>query len=127
MFRSLYHWLCSPVPAPSIGAGHPVYSRARSPHWSTIRAAFLRKFPTCAACGTAEFLTVHHKKPYHLFPDLELIESNLITLCESPAHNDHFIFGHLLSWTSWNERVVTDAEAFLERVRHRPGAEKREG
>jgi 5-methylcytosine-specific restriction enzyme A len=49
---------------------------------------------------------------------------NLVTLCESPAHNCHLIFGHLLSWQSWNVDVFADAASFRAKVSARPGANK---
>ncbi len=44
----------------------------RSPHWPAVRAAHLRRFPTCAACGTFKGVQVHHVRPFWLFPALEL-------------------------------------------------------
>jgi 5-methylcytosine-specific restriction protein A len=73
---------------------HPI-TAARSPHWSTVRKRHLEKFPTCAVCGGNVKLQVHHRHPFHLHPELELEESNLITLCEAPGRNCHLIFGHL--------------------------------
>lgn len=95
---------------------------ARSPRWPAVRAEHLAKFPTCAACGTREHLEVHHKQPFHLHPDLELEPTNLITLCESPSHNCHEIFGHLLDWKSFNRMVEMDAAVYLRKVQNRPEA-----
>ena len=92
----------------------------RSSHWPTVRAAHLVDHPTCAACGAAKNLVVHHVVPFHERPELELDPSNLITLCESPSHNCHFVFGHLLSYRSWNAEVRSDAEAYLKKVKERP-------
>jgi 5-methylcytosine-specific restriction protein A len=92
----------------------------RDPHWPSVERAHLKLFPTCAACGSKKLLNVHHILPFHLWPELELVEKNLITLCESPAHNCHLIFGHLLNWASWNTDVVAEAAAYLQKVLDRP-------
>lgn len=92
----------------------------RSSQWHAVREKHLKANPTCAACGTSDHLEVHHEKPFHLYPQLELVEHNLITLCESPAHNCHLIFGHLLSWRSWNPLVRGDATNWAQRFRMRP-------
>jgi hypothetical protein len=90
----------------------------RSPHWPAVRESFLKVHPTCAACGGKIGLNVHHIKPYYLFPKLELVESNLITLCEQYGH--HLLFGHLMNWGSWNPLVVSDAAGWLKKVNNRP-------
>lgn len=90
----------------------------RSPRWQAVRHAHLKLFPTCAACGGSSELEVHHIKPYHVCPELELDPANLITLCES--RKCHFIYGHLYSWSSWNETVVHDAAIMLWKIRNRP-------
>lgn len=94
---------------PPLFAGNP-----RSPKWGKVRGDYLGKNGICAVCGTNKFLNVHHQKPYHLFPELELEESNFITLCESPTHNCHFIFGHLLNWGRWNPKIVEMAKDYSE-------------
>ena|ERR1044071_5590438 len=88
----------------------------RSGKWPEVRKAHLRGHPECAACGGRELLEVHHVRPFHLFPELELSEDNLVTLCEGKAHNCHLIFGHSLSWECWNPDVRHDAAAFRGRV-----------
>lgn len=93
---------------------------SRSSGWHRVRADYLEKHPTCAACGADEDLQVHHIKPYHLFPELELVEGNLITLCEKPGHSCHFTFGHLHDWYSYNLAVRDDAEQYLARQQARP-------
>lgn len=90
----------------------------RSPHWSTVRAAYLRGNPTCVACGpemdTGDANEVHHVVPFHLCvllgrPDLELDERNLITLCEHDDHDHHLLIGHLNHFQSSNPEVRSDA------------------
>jgi hypothetical protein len=73
----------------------------RSPKWQAFRNKLVKN-GKCAICGTANSLSLHHKKPFHLFPELELDEKNLVILCESPSHNCHFIFGHMMNWSMYN-------------------------
>jgi hypothetical protein len=56
---------------------------------------------------------VHHIAPFHLEPDLELEESNLITLCEKPGHDCHFVFGHFHDWYDFNPSVREDVAAYF--------------
>lgn len=95
--------------------------KPRSGKWPTVRKNHLAAFPTCACCGRNEtgHMNVHHVKPYHLFPDLELEEINLITLCEHPALNCHLLFGHLLDWSAWNPDVRKDTAAWLAKITDR--------
>lgn len=97
----------------------PVMGVARSPKWAKVRAAHLAEHPECVACGARTMLEVHHVKPFHLFPELELDPQNLMTLCQCPGHNCHLMFGHSLNWAAYNPHAVTDAVVFRERVRTR--------
>jgi len=99
------------------GEQPPVFAAPRSPKWPEARAAFLFAHPTCAACGAKAALNVHHLKPYHLFPELELDPTNFLTLCESPSHNCHLMFGHTLNWTLYNADAAADAAHFLSQMR----------
>jgi len=88
----------------------------RSPKWEEVRKIFLCDHPECAVCHVRKKLNVHHIKPFHLFPALELVVTNLITLCR----DHHFLFGHLLSWKSYNEDAVTDAHDWSDKINTRP-------
>lgn len=90
---------------------------SRSSGWSKVRKEHLKKEPCCAACGKTSKLEVHHIKPVHQFPELELEPSNLITLCADPCH---LIFGHLKYWKSWNVDVVADCNEYYEKLKNRP-------
>ena len=83
----------------------------------SIRKAHLKENNTCAVCGRIKGLEVHHIKPVHLFPDLELDPNNLITLC---ADTCHLAFGHLFNFKSWNKDVENDAKKFNYKVKYRP-------
>ena len=91
--------------------GKPV--KLRSSKWSGVRKKFVAKHPTCAACGRPNKLEVHHIKPFHLHPELELEFSNLMTLCEHRDTKCHFTQGHLGDWHSFNPDVVVDAATAL--------------
>jgi len=85
--------------------GHGV---ARSPHWPTVQHHHLQKFPTCEACGGNVNLNVHHRKPFHLFPDLELEPTNLITLCMDGDKDCHIKLGHGGNFKAYNPNVDAD-------------------
>jgi hypothetical protein len=88
----------------------------RSPRWDDVRDAHVARHPTCAACGSTTHLQVHHIKPFHLFRELELEPSNLLTLCEQSDTKCHFRIGHHGSWRKYNEHVVEEAaRAFADR------------
>lgn len=90
----------------------------RSPQWPKVRNDFIKKNPKCAVCGGTKDLNVHHKKPYHLHPELELDETNLITLCNYSVH--HLWFGHLGNFQSYNVDVETDSATMLTKITNRP-------
>lgn len=89
------------------------HGKARSSHWRTKRREILAKQPRCVVCGGKHKLEVHHIDPFHLAPEKELLDDNLIVLCESNPHfNCHLIVGHLLCFSRINSEVRRDA-AFL--------------
>ena|SRR5258708_1851176 len=102
---------------------HPL-GAARSNHWPTVRKHFIEKNPCCVVCGGTEKLQVHHRHPFHLHPELELDEANLITLCEAPGRNCHLVFGHLLNFRSFNPNVGADAAAWHDKIKSRPLSDK---
>jgi len=94
---------------------------ARSPHWEGTKTKFLQANPHCVACGPTgpqKALQVHHRQPFHYCilagrPDLELDFRNLVTLCETEAHdpspNHHLLLGHLDDFQSYNPEVWEQA------------------
>jgi len=92
---------------------------ARSPQWEQVRKDFLKAHPLCAVCGRKGSLLkpneVHHIKPFHLHPELELDPNNLITL----ERDFHLLFGHLMDWKSYNPDVVKDAEEWNLKISNR--------
>lgn len=67
--------------------------KKRSSKWNKIQKEFLEKNSSCAFCDGTKNLNVHHKKPFHLYPELELEESNLITLCMGEK-DCHLLIAH---------------------------------
>lgn len=100
---------------------HPI-SAKRSGSWPRVRAAHLAANPCCALCGGKDKLEVHHKRPFHLMPELELDPSNLITLCEANKGgvNCHLLFGHLSNFRAFNPNVEADAAAWRAKIQSRP-------
>lgn len=93
--------------------------KKRSTAWNALSKKWIKDHPCCAACGRSSSLSVHHIIPFHLKPEFELCEDNLISLCQTPCH---LIFGHLGNFWSWNETVVDDCAHWLEKVKKRPPA-----
>lgn len=88
----------------------------RSGQWPAVRKAHLQREPGCAICNSREGVEVHHCEPFHLRPELELLESNLISLCRK----HHFTFGHLERWDSYNRDVRRDAAVWRKKLEERP-------
>lgn len=93
-------------------------SPSRSTKWPAARAAHLKTHNECAVCAGTEKLEVHHKKPFHMHPELELEPDNLITLCESGKHgvNCHLLVGHLGNFKSVNPDVENDAATWKTKI-----------
>lgn len=95
--------------------------KKRSSKWPKARKEFLAKNKSCAVCGGKKKLEVHHIKPFHAHPELELDPSNLIILCEGQKEvNCHLWFGHLGNYQSFNENIVKDAADWSDKVKNRP-------
>ena len=92
----------------------------RSKEWNKVRKQHLINNPFCAACGETKKLEVHHIKPFHLYPELELDPDNLITLCETASNGIicHLCIGHRGNYKDCNPNVKQDAEAMIEFLNH---------
>jgi 5-methylcytosine-specific restriction endonuclease McrA len=89
------------------------HGHERSSHWGSVAKEHLRHEPACVVCGyKGRKRQVHHIKPFHLHPDLELDPHNLITLCSARGKEHHLLLGHLGAWDSYNEHIRTDAKHF---------------
>ena len=82
----------------------------RSPQWPALEKKMLAEHPFCAACGSSMKLQVHHKRPFHLHPELELDPTNLIVLCEQYGVDCHINIGHGDSFAAYNPNVERDAQ-----------------
>ena len=82
----------------------------RSPKWEDCKKEFEKNNPkVCAVCGDTEGIQLHHKKPFHLHPELELESSNLIWLCENQKGLFcHLYFGH---WGSFKNKYNSDIDS----------------
>ena len=89
----------------------------RNPQWGKVRAAWLKNHNSCEACGVKVDLEVHHIKPFHTNPELELDPTNFITLCR----NHHLTLGHdpdgpkgpkSRNWSKSNPNVKQDAQDY---------------
>jgi hypothetical protein len=87
----------------------------RSGRWEAVRNRYLQAHTACEACGSGKKLNVHHVLPFEYFPEKELDDGNLITLCR----DCHFVFGHLHDWSSFNPCVREDAARHLAEVKAR--------
>jgi len=101
--------------------GKAPLSTRRSPHWGAVRAEHLKNNPVCALCEGKVKLRVHHIKPFHLHPELELEPTNLITLCECLSHgiNCHLLVGHLGNFRNVNHNSVADVAAWNAKLKER--------
>jgi 5-methylcytosine-specific restriction endonuclease McrA len=98
--------------------GKTTIKKRRSRLWPELRKKFLKNNPRCQLCKGTKLLEVHHIKPFHLYPELELEESNLITLCESKKNgvNCHLFFGHLGNYRKENKNIINDINHFKNRI-----------
>ena len=87
---------------------HVGHGMERSPKWPHVEKLHLKLEPSCAACGSTKKLNVHHKKPFHLFPELELDMHNLITLCMDKECHEKI--GHGGNFKDYNPEVAEDSE-----------------
>jgi len=98
------------------------HGKARSKEWPKVRKDYLKKHPKCFICLGITHLNVHHVQSFASHPELELEESNLITLCENKGGgiNCHLAFGHLGNFKSINKDVREDAKIWRLKILNRP-------
>jgi 5-methylcytosine-specific restriction protein A len=96
------------------------FGAVRSPKWPEVEKDFKILHPLCEVCGTKGTLlnqiNIHHCVPFHKDISKELDFDNLWTLCRQ----HHFLFGHLMSWKSWNVNVREDSANFRNKITNRP-------
>ena len=93
--------------------------KRRSKYWRKVRKAFIKKNPRCACCDSKYKIEVHHIQPFHSNPELELVESNLITLCENKKYGItcHQLIGHRGDYRKINVDVVRDAAYWKSKIK----------
>lgn len=98
--------------------GRVTFGNKRSDEWSSVRDAWVSANPVCAVCGGKSKLQVHHKIPFHLSPELELDQNNLITLCtrKKKGINCHLLIGHLGNFRKVNNDCEEDANIWREKL-----------
>jgi len=89
--------------------------KLRSPKWSSTRDSFLKSHNTCSVCMGTSNLQVHHIKPFHKYPELELDSENLITLCMGDK-DCHLGIGHGGSFDFYNPKVREDVKLLTEKL-----------
>ena len=93
------------------------HGHERSSQWQRVQKEHLLREPVCVVCGhKGKGLQVHHIKPFHLHPQLELDPRNLITLCEVRGREHHLLLGHLGEWQSYNEHIREDTKRFYRKT-----------
>ena len=94
----------------------PRSMRGRHSKWPALVKRFKAEKRTCVVSGLKTTLEVHHLKPYHLFPELELEWDNLRLI----ARPFHYLFGHFCNWTDYNPDFDLQVETYREWVaKHR--------
>lgn len=89
----------------------------RSPLWAHVEKQHLLREPGCVVCGyKGKWVQVHHVKPFHLHPELELDPHNLVTLCERKGRDHHLLLGHFDNWKSYNEHIRADAKHYYNKT-----------
>ena len=100
-------------------SGPALLGSPRSGAWPRVRAEHLERRPACEACGKKKAVQVHHVKPFHEYPELELEPTNLMTLCPwCHFHHGHDRDGYWgtkyqPNWSDVNPNARRDAAAWL--------------
>jgi hypothetical protein len=115
MFTALFGYLYNCLPR-WLRPRYIFEQRQRASAWRRVRAEHLAKHPACEVCGRTTNLAVHHIFPVSIAPELELVENNLITLCETTCH---FVFGHFFSYHCYNKDVRQMARQFRVKMSRR--------
>lgn len=94
--------------------------KKRSGSWRRIRKEHLKRQPRCQCCEGKKKLEVHHIVPFHVDPSLELVASNLMTLCEAKRYGltCHQLMGHLGNYRRTNTKVRQDVAEWNQKIKH---------
>ena len=105
------------TPAIEHAASGHAHVESRSPHWPAVRRQHIEREPACAVCGhTGAGLEVHHLLPFREHPELECVDSNLMTVCgdEGRCHA-HYWLCHAGNFRGWNADAREDAKLMRSR------------
>ena len=90
----------------------------RASDWPQFRKIHIKN--ACEFCGTKGTvlspLELHHVLPFHLYENLELDHTNVVTGCRSC----HLKFYHLGSFRSFNEQIKDHIKLFANLIKNRP-------
>lgn len=106
-----------------LSQNHPdkTQGKKRSPKWGAFKKEYEKTHPkVCAVCGSKKGVALHHLRPFHLHPELELEENNMLWVCERPGHDHHFMVAHLEDYKSFNPTAKEDAEIWRKKIQERP-------
>ena len=99
--------------------GIPLGAEGRSSKWPAFKKQYaLTHLPVCAICCGTQDLNLHHLRPFHVFPELELDPQNVVWLCN--AKQCHIRVGHLGNFQSINPSGATDIVIWRDKIRNRP-------
>lgn len=114
--KRAHHTKHAPLPAQRAHHYNAHNRHTRSPEWGRVEKEHILREPECQACGhRGAGLQVHHIRPFHLYPHLELDPRNLITLCQVEGREHHLLLGHLDNWESFNEHIRADVKHFYKK------------
>jgi hypothetical protein len=103
-------WVFAPHPGPVIPPPPPD-RRPRAAGWPPLLHRLLVANPLCRGCGHNSE-TGHHIKPYHEFPQFELVPENVVCVCVAC----HFVICHCNNWTYYVPTVLADLDWHRTRV-----------
>ena len=94
-------------------------AKPRNPAWEKESRAWLQTHNECEASGSKDNLTVHHVKPVHLYPELEMEPKNWMALCTDWMSFDlHRMVGHLGNWSHFNPHARELAASMRFHIAH---------
>ena len=88
----------------------PRLKHKRHKWWNKLKQKYLQENPKCEWCGQ-DADTVHHIIPVHVNRDLEMEESNLMSLCDNRTRKCHFIVAHYCHWVKYNDKIKEITES----------------
>ena len=111
-FQRALQKLASTFAGPDYSASKP-----RNKDWGKKSRLWLEG-KTCIACG-AKATVVHHKWPFHLYPEYEMCEWNWRAMCEGDVVNCHLLYGHSRNFSCFNPHVDADCDTAIQRIKER--------